>query len=225
MTRQTLLRRCAPGRDALGEPATEVDAPAAPWTERLAHRLRQDDTLAQFTRFLLVGGSTTLVYALLFIPFRGLGYLVAHLIATVASTLLANEMHRRLTFHAEDRVGWFTAQWEASTVAAGRILGTTSSRPADTQLPTGTWTRIGCSGWPIHVPWRRSLTAGGFSAPSTARRAGSITLSNVATSATRSRNPMRLIAVPYPRRPVTTPRSRPGLVRVHCRKFGAIRQW
>jgi putative flippase GtrA len=127
VTRQTLLRRCAPGRDALGEPAAEVVPPAAPWTERLAHRLRQDDVLAQFTRFLLVGGSTTLVYALLFIPFQALGYLVAHLIATVASTVLANEMHRRLTFHAEDRVGWFTAQWEASTVAALGLVATSAT--------------------------------------------------------------------------------------------------
>jgi putative flippase GtrA len=127
VTRQTLLRRCAPGRDALGEPVGEIPAPPAPWTERLAHRLRQDDILAQFTRFLLVGGSTTLVYALLFIPLRELGYLVAHLVATVASTVLANEMHRRLTFHAEDRVGWFTAQWEASTVAAIGLVATSAT--------------------------------------------------------------------------------------------------
>ena len=127
MTRQTLLRRCAPGRDAVGVPVEGIAAPPSPWTERLLHRLRQDDTLAQFARFLLVGGSTTLVYALLFIPFRGLGYLAAHLIATVASTLLANEMHRRLTFHAEDRVGWFTAQVEASTVAALGLLATSAT--------------------------------------------------------------------------------------------------
>ena len=127
MTRQTLLRRCPPGRDAVGQPVEEIAAAPAPWTERLAVRLRQDDVLAQFTRFLLVGGSTTLVYALLFIPFRGLGYLVAHLIATVASTVLANEMHRRLTFHAEDRVGWFTAQWEASTVAALGLVATSAT--------------------------------------------------------------------------------------------------
>ena len=126
MTRQTLPRRCPPARDAVVEPVTPIPPPA-PWTERLAHRLRQDDVLAQFTRFLLVGGSTTLVYALLFIPFRSLGYLVAHLIATVASTVLANEMHRRLTFHAEDRVGWFTAQWEASTVAALGLVATSAT--------------------------------------------------------------------------------------------------
>ncbi|MBN1094165.1 GtrA family protein [Blastococcus sp. TML/M2B] len=131
MTRPSLLRRRVPGRDDAGSQVTQqvpeqVAAPA-PWTVRLAERLRQDDTLAQFARFVLVGGSTTLVYALLFIPFQGLGYLAAHLIATVASTVLANEMHRRLTFHAEDRVGWFTAQWEASTVAALGLLATSAT--------------------------------------------------------------------------------------------------
>ena len=28
--------------------------------------------------------------------------------------MLANEMHRRLTFHADERVGWLTAQVEAA---------------------------------------------------------------------------------------------------------------
>ncbi|SDE38161.1 Putative flippase GtrA (transmembrane translocase of bactoprenol-linked glucose) [Blastococcus fimeti] len=127
MTRQSLLRRRASSDDAV-DPVIEPEAaPAPPWTVRLAERLRQDDTLAQFARFVLVGGSTTLVYALLFIPFQGFGYLVAHLIATVASTVLANEMHRRLTFHAEDRVGWFTAQWEASTVAALGLVATSAT--------------------------------------------------------------------------------------------------
>lgn len=126
MTRPSLLRRRIPGRDVAGDPVAEP-APPAPWTARLADRLRQDDMLAQFARFVLVGGSTTLVYALLFITLETFGYLVAHLIATVASTVLANEMHRRLTFHAEDRVGWFTAQWEASTVAALGLLATSAT--------------------------------------------------------------------------------------------------
>ncbi|MGY1752892.1 GtrA family protein [Blastococcus sp. SYSU D01042] len=123
MTRPSLLRRRPPDRDVAAEPVAEI-APPAPWMTRLVDRLREDDTLAQFARFVLVGGSTTLLYALLFIPLQGLGYLAAHLIGTVFSTLLANEMHRRLTFHAEDRVGWFTAQWEASTVAAIGLVAT-----------------------------------------------------------------------------------------------------
>ncbi len=126
MTRPSLLRRCAPGRDAEGDPVV-ASVPADPWTVRLAERLRQDDVLAQFARFVLVGGSTTLVYALLFIALEGAGYLVAHLVATAVSTVLANELHRRLTFHAEDRVGWFTAQWEAGGVTVVGLVATSAT--------------------------------------------------------------------------------------------------
>jgi putative flippase GtrA len=90
-------------------------------------RLRRDDVLAQFARFVLVGGSTTLVYALFFFTLRDTGYLSAHLMSTVVSTVLANEMHRRLTFRAEDRVSWFAAQWEAGGVTVIGLLLTSAS--------------------------------------------------------------------------------------------------
>ena len=90
-------------------------------------RLRRDDAAAQFGRFVIVGGATTLVYGLVFLALNGLGYLPAHLAATVASTVLANDMHRRLTFHAEDRVSWLGAQLEAGGVAVVGLLATTAA--------------------------------------------------------------------------------------------------
>src|SRR3712207_11131 len=90
-------------------------------------RLRAEDTLGQFARFVLVGASTTLVYALLFATLERLGYLPAHVAATAVSTLLANEMHRRLTFHAGERVHWLTAQLEASGVTVIGLLLTSTS--------------------------------------------------------------------------------------------------
>jgi putative flippase GtrA len=93
----------------------------------LASRVRADDTLAQFTRFALVGGSTTLVYAAIFAALQGLGYLPAHVVATAASTVLANEMHRRLTFHAGVRVHWLTAQLEAGGITVIGLLLTSTS--------------------------------------------------------------------------------------------------
>jgi putative flippase GtrA len=90
-------------------------------------RLRRDDTTAQFARFVLVGGASTAVYGLLFISLGTLGYLAAHLIATVASSILANEMHRRLTFRAEDRVNWLNAQLEAGSVALVGLLATSAA--------------------------------------------------------------------------------------------------
>jgi len=93
----------------------------------IASRVRADDTLGQFTRFVLVGGVTTLVYAAMFVALEVLGYLPAHLIATAASTALANELHRRLTFRAEDRVHWFTAQWEAGGITVIGLLATSAA--------------------------------------------------------------------------------------------------
>lgn len=90
-------------------------------------RLRAEDTLGQFARFVLVGVSTTLVYALLFAALQRLGYLTAHVAATAVSTLLANEMHRRLTFHAGERVHWLTAQLEAGGVTVIGLLLTSTS--------------------------------------------------------------------------------------------------
>jgi putative flippase GtrA len=76
-----------------------------------------DATLAQLIRFALVGGSVNLVYAGLFLLLTGLGDQAANLVAVVASTALANELHRRLTFRAGDRVGWATAQWAGAGLA------------------------------------------------------------------------------------------------------------
>ena len=110
---------------------TAQRCPAA--TERLGElsaRVRKDDGLAQFIRFAFVGGVTTAVYAAMFVTLSrllGVGYLSAHLISTVATTVLANEMHRRLTFRAEERVDFFTAQWEAGAVAAIGLLSTSAA--------------------------------------------------------------------------------------------------
>jgi putative flippase GtrA len=93
----------------------------------IAARVRGEDTLGQFARFVLVGGVTTAVYALLFVALGRLGYLPAHLIATAASTALANELHRRLTFRAGGRVHWFTAQWEAGGITVIGMLATSAA--------------------------------------------------------------------------------------------------
>ena len=41
--------------------------------------------------------------------------------------MLANELHRRLTFHAEERVGWLTAQAEAGGVSFVGLVATSSA--------------------------------------------------------------------------------------------------
>ena len=93
----------------------------------LSARVRGDDGWAQFLRFVLVGGASTAFYALLYVSLSSLGYLPAHLVATVISTILVNETHRRLTFRAEDRVHWVTAQWEAGGVAVIGLISTSAA--------------------------------------------------------------------------------------------------
>jgi putative flippase GtrA len=100
---------------------------AADRAGELSAWVRRDDGWAQFLRFVLVGGTSTALYALLYIGLSGLGYLPAHLISTVITTILVNETHRRLTFRAEDRVHWLTAQWEAGSVAVIGLVCTSAA--------------------------------------------------------------------------------------------------
>lgn len=127
MTCLSLARRRSVG-DLPDRPEPETTTPAGPGrAERAAARLRQDDALAQLARFVLVGASSTVLYALLFLGLHRLGYLPAHVIATVISSMVANDLHRRLTFHAEDRVSWLRAQWEAGGVSLIGLLATSGA--------------------------------------------------------------------------------------------------
>ena len=119
MSSPSLARRTA--RAALpDELAREVEQGAEEvrsLARRAVERLRRDDVPAQFGRFVLVGGISSLLYALVFILGSRLGDQPANLVGSVLSSMLANELHRRLTFHAEGRVSWFTAQWEGGGIA------------------------------------------------------------------------------------------------------------
>ena len=126
MTCSSLLRRGS-AAEASGDPSRAAVRPAEGVAPRLTARLRADDTTAQFLRFVLVGAATTAVYAVFFVALHPGGYLPAHLAATAISTVLANELHRRRTFHAGERVHWFTAQWEAGGVTVLGLLATSTA--------------------------------------------------------------------------------------------------
>jgi putative flippase GtrA len=113
--------------ESVSEPPGVPEPSPAGVGARLLPRFRRDDTLAQLARFALVGGSSTLLYAVLFLALHPLGYLPAHVTATVFSSVFANELHRRLTFHADERVTWLTAQWEAGTVSLFGLLATSAA--------------------------------------------------------------------------------------------------
>ena len=91
---------------------------------RLTERLRSDDARAQFARFVLVGTVSSLLYALIYVLLDGFGDQPANVVGAIASSVLANELHRRLTFHAGERVSWFAAQWEGGGLALAGIVAT-----------------------------------------------------------------------------------------------------
>ena len=100
------------------------------WRDRLARvtqYLRGDHAFAQLIRFTLVGGSSNITYVLLFMAMNGLGPLVANIAGSIVSTVIANELHRHLTFHAVGQVGWFTAQWEGGGLALIGLLISTAA--------------------------------------------------------------------------------------------------
>ena len=131
MTCPSLLRRPFSGSSADGAVLplhggqVGTLATAVPALRRLRTRLHGDDAFAQFTRYVVVGVLSSGLYALAFVGLAGgLGDQTANLAGSIGSTLLANELHRRLTFHAGERVHWFTAQWEAGGVAAVGLVAT-----------------------------------------------------------------------------------------------------
>jgi putative flippase GtrA len=140
VTCASLLRRSATAAGFLGDLPRGPEQRVRDGALRVAARLRRDDVVAQFARFLLVGGITTVVYALLFVTLQDtadLTYLPAHLSATAVTTAMANEMHRRLTFRAEERVSWLSAQWEAGGVT---VIGLVATSTALTWLGSATGT-------------------------------------------------------------------------------------
>ncbi|MFE3292099.1 GtrA family protein [Rhodococcus sp. NPDC059234] len=101
--------------------------------------LRGDGWAAQLARFALVGGSSNVLYALSFLVLASFGTFLANAVGVVTSTVLSNELHRRRTFRAADRVHWFVAQWEGGAVAAlGLVLSTAVLALMDRLVPTAT---------------------------------------------------------------------------------------
>jgi len=122
-----LLRRSLADGTRAGtaaEHAHEATERARRAAAALATRLRGDDAAAQLTRFAVVGVVSSALYALLFVAFERWGDQPANLAGAIGSTLLANELHRRLTFHAGERVSWFAAQWEGGGLAGVGLVAT-----------------------------------------------------------------------------------------------------
>ncbi len=94
---------------------------------RLLDRLRRDDGRAQFVRFVGVGLTANVLYGVLFLLLADAGSQAANVAGSIASSALANELHRRLTFHAGGRISWFRAQWEGGGLALAGMVTTTAA--------------------------------------------------------------------------------------------------
>src|SRR4051794_27660923 len=86
--------------------------------------LRSDAVAAQLIRFAGTGVITSLVQFGVFFLLFGLGDQIANLAGVALSSVLANEMHRRLTFRAGGRVTWLSAQWEGGGLSAAALAAT-----------------------------------------------------------------------------------------------------
>jgi putative flippase GtrA len=101
-----------------------------------AYLRRGEHWPAQLVRFALVGGLSNIGYFLLFMACYGGGPELANLVGSVASTALANELHRRLTFHAAHRVRWLTAQLRGGGLAlAGLAISSATLAGLDFAAP------------------------------------------------------------------------------------------
>ena len=83
--------------------------------------LRREDGIGQFLRFVAVGGTSMLLYGVVLLLLQGLGTQPANLVGSLASTVLANELHRRLTFRAGAHVSPLAAQVQGGGMALAGV--------------------------------------------------------------------------------------------------------
>lgn len=92
--------------------------------------LRSDHVLAQLARFAMVGGISNVVYFLLFVALQPHGTMAANLVGVAVSTVVANELHRRVTFGAAARTTWFAAQRESGGLAVAGLVASSAALAA-----------------------------------------------------------------------------------------------
>ncbi|MBF6412403.1 GtrA family protein [Nocardia cyriacigeorgica] len=97
------------------------------YSVRIRQALLGAHPCAQLLRFALVGGASNLSYLLLFLACTGLGAMTANAAGSIVSAMIANELHRRITFRAAGRISWLTAQWQGGGLALIGLLTSTAA--------------------------------------------------------------------------------------------------
>jgi putative flippase GtrA len=99
-----------------------------------------DSSTSQFIRYAFVGAITSALYAVVFVLLDVVGDVRANAAGMILSTVVANEMHRRLTFHAAGRKAWLPAQLESGGLAAVALVATTLAlAAANSVVPDAPW--------------------------------------------------------------------------------------
>lgn len=107
-------------------------------------RLLDGPPTRQFLRYVLVGAVTSALYAVVFVLVHPEGYVWANASGMILSTVVANEMHRRLTFQVAGRKAWLPAQLESGGLAAIGLGATTLALAAANSVVPG-------APWPFEV--------------------------------------------------------------------------
>ncbi len=123
MTCPSLARRAM----APAELAARVHAASTFAASGLRRLLVSDAATAQLTRFAATGALATSVQVLVFTLLASTGALTANVVSWGISTALANELHRRRTFRAGDRVGVLAGQLEGGGSALLALLATSAA--------------------------------------------------------------------------------------------------
>lgn len=120
------VARCAPTAQVIG--LFLLHLPGRDTVSRHLQQLRDGDAATlQLVRFAVAGGLSAVVQVLLFALLAPVGSLLANVVSWAVSTMLANDLHRRRTFHAGERVGWFAAQWEGGGLSLLGLLLTSGA--------------------------------------------------------------------------------------------------
>lgn len=113
-------------------------------TQRGSEQTKGGSPSSQFLRYVLVGAVSSALYAGVFVLVHPAGYVWANAVGMILSTVVANELHRRLTFQVAGRKAWLPAQLESGGLAAIGLAATTLALAAANSVVPG-------APWPFEV--------------------------------------------------------------------------
>ena len=104
-----------------------------------------DTPAAQLLRYVVVGGLSNAIYFALFLSAADYSNTAAIVAASVASTIVANELHRQVTFRVGERVSWWTAQRDGGgTALVSLIINEVAVNSINSVIPGASALSLAC---------------------------------------------------------------------------------